>query len=97
MGFELTPTGRGTFVLDAEGRGARPQLTLEAGAPGTRSTGLGRPGSGSSRVVSMVSGGGRLSINSTVDGQSDATLVLENLGESELPVLELSLVWPSVR
>jgi len=45
----------------------------------------------------MVSGGGRLSINSTVDGQSDATLVLENLGESELPVLELSLVWPSVR
>ena len=97
MGFELTPTGSGTFVLDANGRGARPELTLRAGPPGTRLPAPGGSGGGTSRVVAMVSGGGRLSISSSVDGRSDATLGLRNLGDTPLPVLELALVWPSAR
>ncbi len=86
MAFELSPTGPGTFVLEADGRGARPRFTLEAGAAG-----------GPSRVVSAVEGGGRLAIRSSVDGRSDASLVLRNLGDADLPPLEISLVWPGPR
>jgi hypothetical protein len=81
--FELSPTGRGAFSLRADGRGARPQLSLVAGQPG-----------GSTQVISIVEGGGSLAIRSTVDGRSDATLTLRNLGDAELPPLELALVWP---
>jgi len=86
MAFELTPTGPGTFVLEADGRGARPRLTLESG--GT---------AGPSRVFSAVEGGGRLAIRSSVDGRSDAALVLRNLGDAALPPLEISIVWPGRR
>ncbi len=85
MTFELTPTGYGTFELDADGRRARPQLTLRSG----------RDRSGSSRVVSMVGGGGRLTMRSTVDGPAGVSLTLRNQGPAELPPLELRLVWPS--
>gem|GEM_PF-6764591 len=81
--FELSPTGSGTFVLEADGRGGRAQLTLDAGAP-----------SGRSQVLSIVEGGGRLAIRSTLDGRSDARLTLRNQGETELPPLELTLSWP---
>ncbi len=81
--FELSPTGPGTFSLRADGRGARPQLSLAAGQPG-----------GPTQVLSIVEGGGSLAIRSTVDGRSDATLTLRNLGEAELPPLELALSWP---
>jgi hypothetical protein len=83
MAFQLSPTGSGTFSLRADGRGGRPQLTLEAGLPG-----------GPSRVLSIVEGGGSLAVGSTVDGRSDATLTLRNQGQAELPVLEISLAWP---
>jgi hypothetical protein len=84
--FELNPTGRGTFSLRADGRGARPQMTLAAGQPG-----------GPSQVISIVEGGGSLAIRSTVDGRSDATLTVRNLGDTELAPLEMALVWPSRR
>ncbi len=84
MAFELSPTGPGTFVLEAQGRGGRPQLTLASGVP-----------AGASRVMSMVEGGGRLAIRSSLDGGSDATLILRNLADVELPPLELSLAWPA--
>jgi hypothetical protein len=87
MTFEVTPTARGTFALDADGRGGRPQLTLRSGTDGA----------GSSRVVSMVEGGRRLRIRSTVEGPIGASLTLRNLGSSELPPLELALVWPTPR
>jgi len=90
MAFELTPTGAGTFVLQADGRGARPQLTLRAGPPDD-------PRGGGSRVLSVVEGGGRLTVRSSVDGRSDASLVLRNQGAGDLPPLELSLVWPGRR
>jgi len=86
MAFELTPTGSGTYSLEADGRGARPQLTLRVGLP-----------DGGSRMVGMVEGSNRLSIGSTVDGRSDANLSLRNVGPSELPPLEIALVWPSRR
>jgi hypothetical protein len=92
MGFELSPTGPGTFSLQADGRGARPQLTLRDGP----AEGSGTGGS-TSRVMSLVEGGSRLSIRSTVDGRTDASLVLRNVGDSELPALEIALVWPSRR
>lgn len=84
MSFEVAPTGAGTLRLDADGRGARPQLTLRSG----------REGDGSSRVVSLVEGGGRLTIRSTVEAGPGTVLVLRNLGETALPPLELALVWP---
>jgi hypothetical protein len=86
MAFQLSPTGRGTFSLRADGRGGRPQLTLAAGLP-----------SGPSRVLSVVEGGGSLAVGSTVDGGSDATLTLRNVGDAGLLPLELALVWPSRR
>jgi hypothetical protein len=86
MTFEVTPTGRGTFALDADGRDGRPQLTLRSGTEGA-----------GSRVVSMVEGGRRLRIRSTVQGPTGASLTLRNLGSSELPPLELALVWPTRR
>ena len=43
-------------------------------------------------MLSIVEGGGSLAIRSTVDGRSDATLTLRNLGDAELPPLELALV-----
>ena len=46
-------------------------------------------------MLSIVEGGGSLAIGSTVDGRSDATLTLSNLGEMELAPLELTVVWPS--
>ncbi len=84
LAFRLSPTGPGIFVLEAQGRGARPQLSLEAGLP-----------AGPSRVISIVEGGGRLAIRTSVDGRSDATLTLRNLGDTELPPLEISLGWPA--
>lgn len=83
MAFQLSPTGSGTFSLRADGRGARPQLTVTSGLP-----------AGPSRVLSVVEGGGSLAVRSTVDGRSDATVTLRNLGETELPALEIALVWP---
>ncbi len=74
MAFELSPTGSGTFVLDADGRGARPQLTVQSGLP-----------SGPSRVLSIVEGGGRLTVRATVDGRSDARVMLRNQGRWSCP------------
>ena len=87
MSFRLTPTGSGTFVLDADGRNARGQLTVQTGAAA----------GGGSRVLASVGGGGRLRVSSSLDGRSDAELVLRNLGPADLPPLELKLVWPSRR
>jgi hypothetical protein len=81
--FVLSPTGQGTFSLRADGRGGRPQLTLAGGLPG-----------GPSQVLSIVEGGGSLAVRSTVDGRSDPTLTLRNVGDAELPPLEMALVWP---
>ena len=86
MAFQLSPTGSGTFSLRSDGRGARPQLTVTSGLP-----------EGPSRVLSVVEGGGSLAVRSTVDGRSDATVTLRNLGETELPALEIALVWPARR
>jgi hypothetical protein len=88
MSLDLTPTGSGTFELEADGRGGRPQLTLRSG-PGSP----GQPPS-ASRVVSIVEGGGRLRIRSTVQGPSGVSLTLRNLGDVHLVPLELALVWP---
>lgn len=86
IAFELSPTGPGTLVLEAHGRGARPQLTVQAGLP-----------AGPSRVLSIVEGGGRLAVRSTVDGRADARLTVRNLGAMELPPLEIALTWPVPR
>ncbi len=87
MTFEVVPTARGTFELAAEGRNARPQLTLRSG----------RDGAGGARTVAIVEGGGRLRMSATVEGPEDVSLVLRNLGSEALPALELALVWPVVR
>jgi len=87
MVLGLTPTGRGSFQLTADGRGGRPQLTLRSGVDRA----------GSSRVVSMVEGGARLRIRSTVEGPEGVSLTVRNLGSADLPPLELTLVWPVVR
>ncbi|MEA2842619.1 MAG: hypothetical protein QOJ69_290 [Actinomycetota bacterium] len=87
LSFRLTPTGRGTFALDADGRNGRGQLTLEAGAAG----------SGGSHVLASVGGGGRLRVSTSVDGESNAELLVRNLGSADLPPLEVNLVWPSRR
>ncbi len=87
MSFRLTPTGSGTFVLDADGRNGRGQLTVRTG-----------PASGGgSRVLASVGGGGRLRVSSSLDGLSDAELVVRNLGPADLPPLEVNLVWPARR
>jgi hypothetical protein len=88
MAFEVTPTGAGTFVLDADGRGGRPRLTLQAGPQPL-------PPGGGSQVLSAVEGGGVLALRSTLDGRSDATLQLANVGDIELPPLELTMAWPA--
>jgi hypothetical protein len=95
MTFELTPTGRGTFQLVADGRGGRPRVTLRSGRPDSASGNGGT--ASSSRVVSTVEGGGRLSIRATVEGPDGVSLTLRNLGPDTLAPLELALVWPSPR
>lgn len=87
MTLELVPTGSGTFSLDAYGRGAQPELTLRASPAGTS-------GEGASRVVSIVEGGGQLTIRSTVGGPTGVTLTLRNQGTTTLVPLELALRWP---
>ncbi len=42
-------------------------------------------------MLSVVEGGGSLAVRSTVDGRSDATVTLRNLGETELPALEIAV------
>ncbi len=85
--FRLTPTGRGAFVLDADGRNGKGQLTLEAGPAA----------GGGSHVLASVGGGGRLRLSTSLDGASDAELVVRNLGPGDLPPLEIGLRWPSRR
>ncbi len=86
IAFELTPTGPGNFVLKADGRDARPRLTVQSGLP-----------SGPSRVLAIVEGGGALAITSTLDGRSDARLTVRNVGAMEMPPMEIGLSWPSRR
>ena len=87
MSFRLTPTGSGTFVLDADGRNGRGQITVQTGSAG----------GGGSHVLARVGGGGRLRVRSSLDGRSDAELVVRNLGPADLPPLEVDLVWPTRR
>jgi hypothetical protein len=87
MSFRLSPTGKGTFVLDADGRNSRAQLTVEAGDPGAAG----------SHVLATVGGGGRLRVTSSLDGRSDARLVVRNLGPAALPPVEIHLRWPTPR
>ena len=79
MSFRLTPTGRGDASCSTP--------TEEMAGPADPRS---RPGGGGgSHVLASVGGGGRLRVSSSLDGASDAELVVRNLGPADLPPLEV--------
>jgi len=78
----MVPVDSGAFRLEAHPSAGRPRLSLETGS------GLG------SRVLATVEGGTDLSINASVNGSREATLVCRNQNPDVVTGLRIDTVWP---